>query len=223
MNPPLSDIESRVLGCLLEKQMTTPEYYPLTLNSLVTACNQKTARNPVTQYEDGEVLSTVESLRERQLTIRCDVAGSRVAKYRHQLENFSEALEKKHCALLCVLLLRGPQTLGELRARTERLYLFRDIAAVEETMTELAAWSDPEALVVELPREPGRKESRFAQCFSALPEPQAEAQPVTATPAAPVSEKTEERLAELEANQSVLQAEISQLKKDFEVFRQQFE
>ncbi|WOO39984.1 YceH family protein [Rubellicoccus peritrichatus] len=158
--PSLSSVEIRVLGCLIEKESTTPENYPLTLNSLVNACNQKSSRDPVLELEEDEVLDALDSLREKRLVYRVDTAGSRVAKYRYDLDSVDQFnLPQK--ALLCVLCLRGPQTPGELRTRTERLHSFANPNAVLEALKTLQEDFE-EPLVTQLPRQAGRKEARFA-------------------------------------------------------------
>lgn len=181
----LHPVEIRVLGCLLEKEAATPEYYPLTLNSLVLACNQKSNRDPVVEYDETSVLHTLDGLREKGLVLRVDQAGSRVPKFRHQLLS-RFPLNEREVALLCTLFLRGPQTSGELRSRSERLYPFRDLAQVEETIHDLATRLE-EPLLQTLPRQPGHKEVRHAHLFSG--------EPVVSTPlsqdrheAAPASE-----------------------------------
>ena len=160
----LTPEELRVMGCLMEKEATTPEYYPLTLNALVAACNQRTNRFPVTNYTEGDVEQALEGLREEGLVVRVDVAGSRVPKFRHNATS-AFGLQRQHRAILSLLLLRGAQTSGELRGRSERLYPFRDLAQVELALGELekgeAASAIEEPLVAPLPRQPGQKEIRY--------------------------------------------------------------
>ncbi len=162
--PMLSEIQARVLGCLLEKKETTPEQYPLTTNSLRLACNQKTARNPVSQYSEGEVGHAVREL------IAMDLAreawGARVAKYEHEAEK-ALGVQSKALALLCPLILRGPQTLGELKIHSQRLFAFEDLDDVSHMLQRLAEQEPP--LVVTLPRQPGQKEERFAHLLCGEP------------------------------------------------------
>lgn len=158
--PVLDDIECRVLGCLMEKQKTTPAYYPLTINSLTLACNQKSSRDPVVEYSEKMVDSALHLLRGKNLARIVTTAGSHVAKHRHLLEDFINLTIGEY-AVLCVLLLRGPQTLGQLRTRSERIYKFPDLHEVQEVLDELAN-GYPNPWVTLLPREPGRKDRRYA-------------------------------------------------------------
>ena len=159
----LDEAEVRALGALLEKEITTPEYYPLSLNALVNACNQKSNREPVVSYDEETVLQAIERLREKGLALVSTGRESRVPKY---LQRFSEKFnfDRRELAVLCVLLLRGPQTPGELRGRTQRLHEFDDLDAVEATLTRLME-REPDALVKRLARQPGTKESSYAQLF----------------------------------------------------------
>ena len=159
----LNAIEVRVLGALLEKEITTPEYYPLTANALVNACNQKSSRDPVVQYDEDTVLQALDSLREKGLTLRITGAGHRVEKFGHRLGETLN-LGRRELALLCVLMLRGPQTVGELRQRTERLARFDSLAEVEQVLRLLASREDP--LARRLERAPGQKEARWVELFS---------------------------------------------------------
>jgi len=168
MDMELSFTEIRVLGCLMEKERTTPEYYPLTLNGLLAACNQKSNRDPVVAFDEEAVIDAVDALREKQCAFRVDVAGSRVPKYRHSIDRVV-ACGRAELALLCTLFLRGPQTPGELRTRSERLYPFASIPEVLETLEALKSNSEG-PLVVELPRQPGRKEARYIHCWAPIPE-----------------------------------------------------
>ncbi|HKL26483.1 MAG TPA: YceH family protein [Desulfuromonadales bacterium] len=214
MSPPLNEFEARVLGCLVEKELATPDYYPLTLNALVNACNQKSNRDPVMNLEAADVQTGLDGLRSRQLAHR-SAEGVRTAKYCHNLEG-RLGLEPKQTALLAELLLRGPQTLGELRSRADRMTSFADLTAVEEAVTGLLERDPP--LVVRLPRQPGRKEHRYAQLLTPPPEPDQEAAEVPA-----VSAPDENRLADLEAEVSRLHAELVELRQNFETFKTQFE
>jgi len=159
----LSAAEVRVLGSLMEKDATTPDNYPLTVNSLLLACNQSTNRHPVVNYGEAEVSATLTSLRERGLTRIVYSQSNRAPKHRH-VANDVLRLEPEEQALLCVLLLRGAQTLGELKARTERMHLFSDLGAVETALDRLAVRDEP--LVVHLPRRPGQKDARYAHLLS---------------------------------------------------------
>ena len=168
----LTPVETRVLGCLLEKERTTPDTYPLTLNSLLSACNQTTNRDPVLTLNEREIEAALDGLRQKKLATVIFGGGSRVQKYRHlvpDIYNFSP----QESALLCVLLLRGPQTLGELRGRTERMASFPQLSDVEGALTGLAEADEP--LVRLLPQRPGQKERRYVQLLSGEPaEPPAE-------------------------------------------------
>ena len=160
----LTDIETRVLGSLIEKQVTTPEYYPLTLNSLTLACNQKNNRHPVTSYSENQVADALESLREKNLTYVFYGSTSRVPKYKHVMPEVMH-LTHPEVALMCALMLRGAQTLGELRSNGGRLHEFSGLEEIEETLNGLIT-REPEPLVVRLPRQPGQKEGRFAHLLS---------------------------------------------------------
>src|SRR5919109_193952 len=160
----LTDIETRVLGSLIEKQVTTPEYYPLTLNALTLACNQKNNRNPVTSYSENQISEALESLREKNLAYVFYGSTSRVPKYKHVMPEVMH-LSSPEMALMCVLMLRGPQTLGELRGNASRLHDFAGLEEVEQTLNGLIA-REPDPLVARLPRQPGQKEGRFAHLLS---------------------------------------------------------
>ena len=159
--------EARVIGCLLEKQITTPEQYPLSLNSLTTACNQKTNREPVVEWSEAEVQDTVDALLKKRLLRDLSGFGNRVVKYEHRFCNSEFGnlkLSAQELALVCVLLLRGPQTAGELRTRSARLAEFSDVQQVETVLEKLAARDDG-PFVMRLAREPGKRECRYAQLF----------------------------------------------------------
>src|SRR5258706_2196745 len=159
----LTPTEVRVLGSLIEKQITTPEYYPLTLNALTLACNQKNNRNPVTALTDIEVEQALDSLREKNLAYVFYGSTSRVPKYKHVVENLQ--VNSAEIAVICVLMLSGAQTVGEIRTRGTRLYEFSGLEEVEKTLHDLSN-KDPEAMVIKLPRQPGQKEARFAHLLS---------------------------------------------------------
>ncbi len=160
----LDEVEVRVLGSLVEKQITTPEYYPLTLNALVLACNQKSNRNPVVAYDEETVTRAIESLRGKNLVYVFYGSTSRVPKYKHMMAEIFE-LSPQEVALMCVLMLRGAQTVGELRGRTDRLYDFSGLEEVEEMLRSLSS-KEAQPLVQKLPRQSGQKETRYAHLLS---------------------------------------------------------
>ena len=212
-------MEVRVLGALVEKQLTTPEYYPLTLNALIHACNQISNRDPVVAYDEQTVADALECLREKNLVRMVSTAEGRVPKYRHVLNEVIE-LRSAELALLCVLLLRGPQTVGELRGRTERLYSFSDIAYVEATLQALSERADG-PLVGKLPRQAGQKESRYAHLLSGPIE--LVEQPRTQPSDAMRTRASADRLAELEREVTALRQELAELRQQFTEFKRQFE
>lgn len=167
---PLTFEQARVLGCLLEKEATTPDAYPLTLNSLTTACNQSTNREPVVAFSEGTVQEAVEGLKARHFALQVTLAGSRVQKFKHNLDRKLPWLERPQVAVLCVLLLRGAQTLGELRQRTERLYAFPDLASLEQTLQSMIAGDGQEPTVVLFPPGPGRKSPLYLHTLCGVPE-----------------------------------------------------
>lgn len=209
----INEIEARILGSLVEKQLTTPEYYPLTMNALVAACNQKTNREPVVFYNEDIVQKALDHLRDRNLAYVFYGSTSRVPKYKHMLPNVYE-LEPSETAVLCVLMLRGAQTIGEIRERTGRLYDFRDLNDVNETLEALQMRDDP--LVVKLERQPGQKEARYAHLLCGEPKIPA----YTPRTAALVQGDRVEKLEEEVAN---LRNELDEFKKAFEEFKKQFE
>jgi hypothetical protein len=218
----LNDVEVRVLGSLIEKQITTPEYYPLTLNALTHACNQISNRDPVVAYDEKTVVRALESLREKNLAYIFYGSESRVPKYKHVVPEVLH-LTPPQVALMCVLMLRGPQTVGELRGRTNRLYEFKELAEVEATLEELSQ-SEPQPLVARLPRQPGRKESRYAHLLSGAIEIEAlEAAPPRAEPARREVLAENERVARLEATVEALRREVAELRQQLDDFRKQFE
>ena len=216
---PLSALEIRILGSLIEKKMATPDYYPMTLNSLTQACNQKTARDPVTDYEPEQINAGLDTLRDKGWVLRVDTAGSRTAKFRHQAEAIAE-FHAPHLAVLCLLFLRGPQTLGEIRTRSERLHLFPDLTAVEDTMLELIQWTEPCAFAVELPRQPGQKEKRYSHLLAdSTPQtPLPTSQPIIATTEIATTVppgNLDEAILELRAESESLREELQALKQEF--------
>ena len=217
----LSEVEARVLGALVEKEITTPEYYPLSLNALVNACNQKSNREPVMTLDEDAVRSAIRSLNELGLTRFASSADSRVGKYEHRL-NESFNFHRHEIAILCVLLLRGPQTPGELRTRTERMYSFDDLESVHNALNLLAKREPP--LVKVLPRQPGTKESRYVHLLS----PVVDAEPLsgaerTHSVQPSSSELRGDRLAAVEAEIAQLRSEVAALQQQFAQFRKQFE
>jgi uncharacterized protein YceH (UPF0502 family) len=207
----LDAVEARVLGALLEKEIATPEYYPLSLNALVNACNQKSNRDPVVSYDDDTVEHALESLRGKGLALRSSGRDSRVPKHAQRFtEKFN--LGRREAAVLCVLLLRGPQTVGELRGRTERLYTFDDLEAVESTLRHL----DEAGFVTLLQRQPGFKEQRWAHLLcGAGPWPAHEASEAPSEPA-PVRSALADRVAQLEADLADLRARFDEFRRRFE-------
>lgn len=226
MNTPDDEIrltaeEVRVLGSLVEKAITTPDYYPLSLNALVNACNQSSNRDPVVAYGEPTVLRALESLRGRKLAFIFEGAASRVTKYG---QKFSETLglSPPETAALVILMVRGPQTVGEIRGRSGRLFEFGSIGEVESTLQALAVRS-PRPLVVRLPRQSGFKESRYAHLLAGPPEiasPAAAAGAGTAVPALPLEG---DAMARLEHEIESLRREVAELKAQFAAFKQQLE
>lgn len=219
MDDILNPVEARVLGSLIEKQITTPEYYPLTLNALVNACNQLSNREPVVSFDDKTVARAIETLREKKLAWMVTGVG-RVPKYEHR---FIEALQlaEQEAAVLCVLMLRGPQTAGEIRGRTGRLYGFKELEEVELTLQALTGGDRP--LVVKLPRQPGTKESRYAHLLGG--EVRVEEREVTARlePATIEVRQENQRLSKLEEDLAQVRVELAELKQHFFEFKKQFE
>jgi uncharacterized protein YceH (UPF0502 family) len=205
----LNETEVRVLGALMEKEAATPEYYPLSLNALCAACNQRSNREPVMALDDETVLGAVESLREKGLLMRTSGGDHRVPKFGHRAgEVFN--FDRREQAVLCVLLLRGPQTVGELRGRTERLHAFEGLGEVEATLHRLMERTPP--LAQKLGRQPGEKEPRFAHLLSG------EVVPVHAPP-----RLTAEHRAGMEERVSRMQEELAELRRQFDEFRNKFE
>jgi uncharacterized protein YceH (UPF0502 family) len=203
----LDATEARVLGALMEKEITTPDYYPLSTNALVNACNQKSNREPVVSYDDDTVEEALHNLRDKGLAMRVTGDG-RVAKHEQRFtEKFN--LGRREAALLCVLMLRGPQTVGELRGRSERLYTFDDLEGVEATLARLAEME----YVKKLPRRTGFKEQRWAQLLAGDVEEVGEE---SAPPAAERGPGDRERITKLEAD-------LAALRQEFEEFRRKFE
>ena len=217
----LNEVEVRVLGSLVEKQITTPEYYPLTLNALTNACNQKSNREPVVSFSEPTVTQAIESLREKNLVYVFYGSTSRVPKYKHMMPEVLQ-LNQRELATLCVLMLRGPQTTGELKERTGRLADFTALGEVEETLTSLSARED-QPLVVRLARQPGQKEARYAHLLAGdYPADQL-------IEAAPSEDRSMDsgarasRLGKLEEEVVTLRAEVTELRRRLEDFIKQFD
>ncbi len=215
----LSDIEARVLGSLVEKQVTTPEYYPLTLNALTLACNQKNNRGPVTSYSEDEVAQALETLREKNLTYVFYGSTSRVPKYKHVMTEVLH-LTPAELAVMCVLLLRGPQTSGELTTRGFRLHEFSGLEEVDAALNALIT-REPDPLVIRLPRQPGQKEARFMHLLSGEVEIDAQVPERSASPAPRAS--SSDRVSKLEGDVETLKTEFEKLREQFEGFKKQFE
>ncbi len=211
----------RVLGSLVEKQLTTPEYYPLTLNSLTLACNQKNNRTPVASYSETEVAAALETLREKNLAYVFYGSTSRVPKYKHVLPEVMH-LSPPEIALICVLLLRGPQTPGELATRAFRLHEFSGLEEVESTLSSLIS-REPDALVTRLPRQPGQKETRYAHLLSGEVTVDPTQEGVAPGRTRNRGDSQGDRVVALEAEVETLKAEVGMLKTQFEAFKKQFE
>lgn len=216
----LNPVEVRVLGSLIEKEITTPEYYPLTLNALTNACNQISNREPVVSFDEKTVVRAIESLREKRLVWMVTGSG-RVPKYEHRL---TEALNlaEQEVAVLCVLMLRGPQTAGEIRGRTGRLYEFQELSEVELTLQALMS-AEPQPLVAKLPRQAGMKEPRYAHLLSGEVQVEEHEAAPRLEPAALEVRAENERMAKLEEVIESLRQELAELKQQFLDFRKQFE
>ena len=226
----LSPVEARILGCLIEKEITTPDYYPLSLNALQNAANQKSNREPVMDLDEESVRRALHSLGDQNLA-RSAATDSRVPKFEHRLADVFN-FHRHETALICVLLLRGPQTPGELRTRTERMYAFDDLNAVHSALNLLMNRQPP--LVKLLARQPGTKEARYAhllsgevadhtQSQSASTQPQSPAHGSPAAHEASVAATYSERLIELEREVSDLRNEVTELKQQFAAFQKQFQ
>ncbi|MGO9210025.1 MAG: YceH family protein [Terriglobales bacterium] len=215
MNPVLNLVEARILGALIEKDITTPEYYPLSLNALLNACNQKSNRDPVMNLGENAVRDALLALNEKGLAGPVSSADSRVSKYEHRLQEAFN-LPRAETAVLCVLLLRGPQTPGELRGRTERMHRFEELSDVHSALQRLIQRDPP--LVKMLPRQPGTKETRYVHLLSGDVETAELPAQEPATTAA-----DGERIARLESEVGSLKAEIAELRNDFREFQKQFD
>lgn len=201
-----------MLGCLIEKELSTPDYYPMTINALRTACNQKTNREPVVDYSETDVVEALDGLKKKRLVGNASSSRGRAAKYRHALAEFMN-LDRPKIAVLASVLLRGPQTTGEIRGRTTRMHDFSSLDEVERTLQELEAWDPP--LVTQVPRRPGQKEDRYTHLFAGEPD-------VEEAPAL-TSSGSEDRVGELEQEIAALRESLQELTNRFEKFRSQFE
>lgn len=212
----LTETEVRVLGSLMEKEMATPEYYPLSLNALTNACNQKSNRHPVVSYDDTTVVRALDDLKEKGLARQSNV--SRVPKYE---QNFvvPRNLVRREAAVVCILLLRGPQTIGEIRGRTERLYQFADLEEADETLSSLIELG----YVAKMPRQPGRKESRYAHLLAGEPKFIEQEMIASLEPATLEVRAADEKTAELAESVQALRSEVEELKQAFFDFKKQFE
>ena len=216
MNIQLNKVEARVLGALVEKDITTPDYYPLSLNALVNACNQKNNRDPVTSLDENAVREALDTLQTKRLAGATSSADSRVTKYEHRLQEVFN-FRRDETAVICVLLLRGPQTPGELRGRTERMHLFNDLDEVQSTLQRFIQRNPP--LIAMLARQPGTKESRYMHLFSGDVDSW---QPPSNSVTSPITSDGD-RIADLETAVAGLEKEIAELKREFAKFQQQFE
>jgi uncharacterized protein YceH (UPF0502 family) len=214
----LTGVDARVLGALIEKDITTPDYYPLSMNALVNACNQKNNRDPVMNVDEDAVRQSLASLQEKRLAGPAGGADSRVTKYEHRLQEAFN-FDRREIAVACVLLLRGPQTPGELRGRTERMYRFETLEDVQSALQKLMDRQPPLARV--LPRQPGTKESRYMHLFSGDVAPEY-AQVVTNLSTGSAGDPAEERISSLETQISSLRNEIAELRRELADFKQQF-
>jgi uncharacterized protein YceH (UPF0502 family) len=217
MSDILSETEIRVLGSLIEKQLTTPEYYPLTLNALVAACNQKSNRDPVVAYDESAVSAAIESLREKNLVYVFYGSNSRVVKYKHMFPNVFE-LDAAEVAVMDVLMLRGPQTVGEIRGRTDRLHEFAGLGVVQETLDKLAHRDEP--LVLKLERQVGQKDARYVHLLGG----EIDVAAISVARERPASGNSgNERIEKLEAEVEGLKTDLAAFRSEFAEFRKQFD
>jgi hypothetical protein len=210
----LAALDARVIGCLIEKQITTPDQYPLSLNALTNACNQKSNRDPMLNLSEAEVQSLLDHLMRRHFVLEKSGFGSRVPKYQHCFCNTDHStlqFSPQELAIVCELLLRGPQTPGELRSRAARMAEFREVSEVEAALEALAQ-REIQPIVIRLAREPGRRDSRYAHLLSGPISVPAETSPDMARPAEPPALRSSERLAALEAEVAALRSELERLR-----------
>lgn len=215
MKVELNEVECRVLGCLIEKENTTPDYYPLTLNALVNACNQKSNRFPVVVYDDQTAETALDTLRDKNL-VYVNYTGSRVAKYKHITEKYFD-VELPEVAILCVLMLRGAQTLGELNQRTSRMYQFESLNEVNQTVEGLINRDEP--LITKVPKQPGQKDGRFAHLLSG--EIDFDEMPLIVQPT--TVQAKNEKIDKLETRVDSLETELQEFRVEFSEFKKQFE
>jgi uncharacterized protein len=218
MSTILNEIEVRVLGSLVEKQLTTPEYYPLTMNALIAACNQKSNREPVMSLGETEIQAAIDRLRDLNLVYLFYGSGSRTVKYKHMLPSVYE-LDPAGTAVMTVLMLRGPQTIGEVRDRTGRLFDFRDLNEVQAALDDLTKRDEP--LIVKLERQPGQKEARYAHLLSG--EIDVSKLSVPAERTSGTASGSNERIEKLESEVERLSTELAEFKAQFDEFRKQFD
>ena len=215
----LTDIEARVLGSLIEKDITTPDYYPLSLNALVNACNQKNNREPVMTLDENAVRDALGTLQEKRLAGPASGADSRVTKYEHRLQEVYN-FDRREIAIICVLLLRGPQTPGELRGRTDRMYHFEALEDVVSTLDRLSHRDPP--LAAALPRQPGTKETRYMHLFSGEAPQQVNVERTPPSANASIG-STADRISALETEVASLRRELAEVHQQLATFRKQFE
>jgi uncharacterized protein YceH (UPF0502 family) len=218
VNLVLNEVEVRVLAALWEKEITTPDYYPLSLNALVNACNQKSNRDPVMNLDEDAVRGALRTLDDNSLSRSISAADSRVTKYEHRLQEAFN-FDRREAAIFCELLLRGPQTPGELRSRAERMHHFDDLSEVQSALQRLM--NREPSLVKVLPRQPGTKESRYLHLLSGEAEPVASSGMHEASPGA--ARETNDKHSRLESEVAELRKDIADLKQQFAAFRKQFE
>lgn len=211
----LNDNEVRILACLIEKELTTPEYYPLSLNSLTNACNQKSNRNPVVSYDETDVAHGLSSLQEKGFVRKTLMSGSRVTKYLHAIMDRFD-LSRQEMAILCELMLRGPQTVGEIRSHAERMSTFESLAEVENTLQGLAEHDPP--LTLKMQRETGRKECRYMHLFLGGIETWHD----LSAELAAIEMSSQEKIKKLEEEIVRLRSELEELKQAFTEFKSQF-
>jgi uncharacterized protein len=216
MDSVLSNEEVRVLGCLMEKKMATPEYYPLTLNALVNACNQKSNRDPIVAYDEETVLQAINGLKKKQLALESNVG--RATRYEERFDR-ERNFNSQEAAVMCILMLRGPQTVGEIRGRTERLCSFGSLNEVIDTLETLSALS----LVVRMSRQPGQKDARYRHLMCGQEEEANYTVPVSKAPSTQDAVAETARIEVLEGKVEALSLELDDLKRTFQDFRRQFE
>jgi len=221
MNAMLNLVEARVLGALIEKEITTPNNYPLTLTSLATACNQRSNRYPVTDLSEKEVVRALFSLRERHIAWEKAPAGSRVMKYSHEISEML-SLTDQQLAVICELMLRGPQTIGKLRTHCERMHPLGDITQAADIVKSLVNYPET-PLAVQLPKEPGRRENRYTHLLCGEPEIPDDPVAVTPHPAVIAVRAENERIASLEAEVQQLRQDVTTLTEKLDHFKTQFE